>query len=1332
MKIREKQVRIVAVLGMHRSGTSAITRGLQVMGVSLGEKLMPPSAGNNEKGFFEDIDINNLNIDALKTIGSEWYKLSPIEVNEVQQLRSQGYMLRAVGLLKAKTEFQQVFAFKDPRVAKLLPFWNEVVDFLQFDIGYVIALRNPLSIVKSLEKRDKIAPVQSYLLWLGHILESLRGSVGKPRVLVDYDHLMQSPDMELSRIAGALGLTINQLELSAYKSDFLDAALRHTVYDPNDLVLDTDCPPLVREVFVTLLEVVSGKRNIEDSSFSEDVARWNIEFDRLKSILSLADKQFSEIVHLRQAVAEFDANAQNLKTTIHESNERILDLQRTVNDVRSNFLGLQHAVQERDNKVLSLQQGVHERGEELLELQRAVHERDLQVSTLQQALDVRDEKVLELQRAVHDRDQNELALEISVREQAVEALRIQQAVHERDESILKLQQRIQELEGKTVLLQQAVQEGDERVLSLRYAAEERNGQIIRLNQALSDYENKIKAMEHSYSWRITRPLAQAFGRSSKIGTILRRTAKLMWWTATFQLHRNIRYWLATRQVHGDKQPHFSPPNDDYCFAVPFGYSETQGIPAPSIAVICHMFYPDLLGEFKSYLENIPFEFDLFITTDSTEKKNIIEAGLADWQHGKVEIRITENRGRDIAPKLISCRDIYDRYEFFLHIHSKKSPHWDALVNWREYLLGNLLGSKEIVKSIFDAFDSDPKLGIIAPEHYAAVRGSIGWGWNFDNAKKFANRFGLDLDQNAKIDFPSGSMFWGRSAAITPLLKIGLTAKDFPKEGGQIDGTLGHVIERLYFFACEKAGYRWIKIGRPELVSGTERVLHIDEPASLRLFIGWTQYDLLHSIDSGLYSSLKDSPDATDSLSEDVSQLDPRSSTFNTQDMSLKKYLKKYRDCFVNQENSQDFDESFYLAAHPDVAAALSRGEIRSGYDHFRSVGRVEGRIYSDGQIDRDFNVPSYWPGGFVAPVDRLPLRKSTDLSNLPQSKNPLMLVMLSHLQSDLFFAGYSEFFKDYGPVFELFDRVVIAVEHHEYEKGLAERYLSTVEVINLEDILTIKFKPDLVVCFNAHLTCLAHQMLPENLDRIVYYCQDFEGGFFPYGADYIVGERAVACSKNLVVSTVLLRNFFEENSLIDNQNIFVTKPKIEVLDVSPKKNNKIFFYYRPEYFHKRNLPETLMEAMRHFCDRHTGYEIYMVGSVATAYSFKQNGTQVYVINKLPKERYVELISSCDVVVSMIYAAHPGVIAFQAAASGIPTVTNVFKNRDSFRLDQISSNIVPYDPVRDSLVDAIERALTMPKGVRSFKEELYSGPTEGSLVEFHKKILNTTSESTRLS
>jgi hypothetical protein len=84
--------RLIVVLGMHRSGTSALTRGLQVMGVTLGDRMMPPVEGNNAKGFWEDIDLNALNVEMLNAIDSV----------DIEILRKQGYFLRAIELLILK------------------------------------------------------------------------------------------------------------------------------------------------------------------------------------------------------------------------------------------------------------------------------------------------------------------------------------------------------------------------------------------------------------------------------------------------------------------------------------------------------------------------------------------------------------------------------------------------------------------------------------------------------------------------------------------------------------------------------------------------------------------------------------------------------------------------------------------------------------------------------------------------------------------------------------------------------------------------------------------------------------------------------------------------------------------------------------------------------------------------------------------------------------------------------------------------------------------------------------------------------------------------------
>lgn len=870
-------------------------------------------------------------------------------------------------------------------------------------------------------------------------------------------------------------------------------------------------------------------------------------------------------------------------------------------------------------------------------------------------------------------------------------------------------------EGRIFSAPQFVREQGRKVMALKGTVKERERLIAELTRTIAERTEMVRAIQASRTFRAGMVVARA---ARLPVTAARRVAKLVWWTLTLQLRAQLQRRLGPRLRARQMDPHFSPPKDDFCVAVPFTYPLEQPQTPPRLAVVCHLYYTELLDEFKMYLRRIPFGFDLFVTTDTVEKQAELREGLRGWDHGAVEVRLVPNRGRDIAPKLVACRDVYDRYEFFLHVHSKKSLHADVLSPWRSYLLDTLLGSEEVVRSVFEAFAADPKLGMVAPEHFGPVHGYVGWGWNVRAATEFAGRMGIRFGHLDHVDFPSGSMLWGRSAAIKPLLDLNLDVEDFPPEGEQLDGTLGHVIERLYYFICEKAGYRWIKIVHPGVAQRTHDVLLPADRGELREAIAETQAALLEprrgaqvvrSARAMLEPGLNQSWRAVHANSE-LRHLD-----FATFAEELRKHV-------AHQDSLIDFDESFYLAAHADVAAEVARGGASCGYVHYCLTGQFENRIYSDRALRRRFGLGPTCPAGALAPVDRAPERNSIVLDHLPDGPKSTLLILFSHLQEEFFFGGYAEFFKDYVPLFERFDRVVLSVQHPTFDKSLAARYCDRIEVIPFREVAAFKYRPTLVVAFNSHLTELAHKMLPSLPERIVYYCQDFEAGFFPLGVDYVIGERAIAQSRNLVVSTELLRKYLQQRGLLEDQNVFVTRPRIEPLPVAPNKTRRLFLYYRPEGFHRRNLPELLKEAVVDFCEKHPGYEIFLVGSVAATYSYKVNGTQVYVLSKLPKNEYVELISSCDVVVSMIYSAHPGIIAFQAAASGIPTVTNTFENRDAALLRRISSNIVPYDPVRDTLMGAIEQALAMPKGQRSFDEALYSGRLGPTIAEFHDTIL----------
>jgi hypothetical protein len=220
--------RVVVVLGMHRSGTSVLTRALLEFGAYLGPDLMS-SALDNPKGYWEDMQIYALNERLLQAIGLRWHSVGPIDplvwqLSEVSALR-----LEALELVRERLSASPMWGFKDPRTARLLPFWNPVLQRANADVRYLIVYRNPLSVARSLSTRDGFAAEKSYLLWLEHLIPAMVETASARRVVVDYDSMLATPDRELRRIESALGLQrlSNETPDGGGYAAFLDASLRH-------------------------------------------------------------------------------------------------------------------------------------------------------------------------------------------------------------------------------------------------------------------------------------------------------------------------------------------------------------------------------------------------------------------------------------------------------------------------------------------------------------------------------------------------------------------------------------------------------------------------------------------------------------------------------------------------------------------------------------------------------------------------------------------------------------------------------------------------------------------------------------------------------------------------------------------------------------------------------------------------------------------------------------------------------------------------------------------------------------------------------------------------
>jgi lipopolysaccharide biosynthesis protein len=226
---------------------------------------------------------------------------------------------------------------------------------------------------------------------------------------------------------------------------------------------------------------------------------------------------------------------------------------------------------------------------------------------------------------------------------------------------------------------------------------------------------------------------------------------------------------------------------------------------------------------KKLMCNIPVPFDIYISTQNEDKKIALEKIFSDFKRGKVVVKVFENRGRDIAPTFVGFKDIYKDYDLCVHIHSKKSPHDSTLAGWGEYLYKSLLGSPEIVSAIFHIMERE-NIGVVFPQYFEQLNRSVNWGENYSLAEEFLTRLNLKINDKRLLEFPMGSMFWFKPAALTPIFESGLTFADFPDEKGQVDGTIAHAIERIFLHVAASRGFSFVKVTADEKAVGKVKII----------------------------------------------------------------------------------------------------------------------------------------------------------------------------------------------------------------------------------------------------------------------------------------------------------------------------------------------------------------------------------------------------------------------------------------------------------------------------------------------------------------------------
>lgn len=242
-KIAGPQRRAVVVLGMHRSGTSALAGIVAALGAGTPARLMPP-APFNPRGYWEPVAIVKVHDEILRALEIEWSTWRSVPAAWFRSDAAARYRAVLSDLVLSEYDASPLFVMKDPRLCRLLPLWHRVFAGLGIAPAFLITLRHPLAVAASLERREGIGTSHAVLVWMRHMLEAEASTRGRVRAFVSYEAVLADWRAELGDAGRRIRVDwpLDDEDRQAAVDAFLSADLRHHAPPPFDDALQGILP----------------------------------------------------------------------------------------------------------------------------------------------------------------------------------------------------------------------------------------------------------------------------------------------------------------------------------------------------------------------------------------------------------------------------------------------------------------------------------------------------------------------------------------------------------------------------------------------------------------------------------------------------------------------------------------------------------------------------------------------------------------------------------------------------------------------------------------------------------------------------------------------------------------------------------------------------------------------------------------------------------------------------------------------------------------------------------------------------------------------------------
>ncbi len=270
----------IIILGMHRSGTSALSGILHDNGIFFGKTLMPP-AFDNAKGFFENERILNINESIFRILGRQWHDTRPMPDDWLLESEILMLLKKAKELVEDEFSSARFIAIKDPRLCLLLPFWRKVLESHGYQIKVIVLMRSISAIRQSLARRNHFNMAKTDMLAALHLLHAFKTSMDLNPTVLHFEKILKGNVEELNELASIIGLSDQPLRM-----EFLSPSLTAKPEGPENVghpIPEVD--HYIQDLYITLNKWGKTTKGIVGSGAIEELlSLHNLLSDRYSAI----------------------------------------------------------------------------------------------------------------------------------------------------------------------------------------------------------------------------------------------------------------------------------------------------------------------------------------------------------------------------------------------------------------------------------------------------------------------------------------------------------------------------------------------------------------------------------------------------------------------------------------------------------------------------------------------------------------------------------------------------------------------------------------------------------------------------------------------------------------------------------------------------------------------------------------------------------------------------------------------------------------------------------------------------------------------------------------